>query len=55
MTERSHPKGLLDKLPAVFGAIQDKTAADAKVRIAAMKKSMLFDELTEKLKKLSFE
>lgn len=48
-------KGLLDKLPAVFGAIQDKTAADAKVRIAAMKKSMLFDELTEKLKKLSFE
>lgn len=45
-------KGLLDKLPAVFGAIQDKTAADAKVRMDAMKKELRFEDLTAKLKTL---
>lgn len=45
-------QGLLNKLPAVFGAIQDKTAADAKLRMEAMRKELQFEELTGRLKTL---
>lgn len=48
----SADQGLLNKLPAVFGAIQDKTAADAKLRMEAMRKELQFEELTGRLKTL---